>query len=237
MEFKADSLGEYVEFHLYLVRAENKHRLEHANVNEIIRHSDGKIVRIPVNPHKVKKSRAKKTGSRHFQIKQDGYYEIKLESRPFIFVKVENKAVVEVTQGEAVTNARLVESPAKKEPKIETKIETKRVDLGKKEGERSLYTGEFIRTGLKHGYMGDVVTILLKDVKDESGKIVTDHLWFNMTKGFAQADLQTGDIVEFRGRVEKYVKGYKGWRYDVDKPLEEDYKLSFPTKVRKVVKT
>jgi hypothetical protein len=83
--------------------------------------------------------------------------------------------------------------------------------------------------------MGDVVTVLLKDVKDESGNIVTDHLWFNMTKGFAQADLQACDIVEFRGRVEKYIKGYKGWRDDVyERPTEEDYKLSFPTKVRKV---
>jgi len=43
------------------------------------------------------------------------------------------------------------------------------------------------------------------------------------------------DIVEFRGRVEKYIKGYKGWRDDVyERPTEEDYKLSFPTKVRKV---
>lgn len=97
-----------------------------------------------------------------------------------------------------------------------------------------MYTGEFVRTGIKHGYMGDITTVLLIDVRDESSKMVTDHLWFNMTRGFAQANLQAGDIVEFRGRVEKYVKGYKGWRDDVCKPLEEDYKLSFPTKVRKV---
>lgn len=110
-----------------------------------------------------------------------------------------------------------------------------RCSLRAKEGVRSLYTGEFVRTGIKHGYMGYVVTVLLKDVRDESGKIVTDHLWFNMTKGFKQANLLAGDIVEFRGRVERYVKGYMGCRYDVCKLLEEDYKLSFPTKVRKVV--
>jgi hypothetical protein len=66
------------------------------------------------------------------------------------------------------------------------------------------------------------------------GNVVTEHLWFNMTKGFAVLGLQAGDTVEFRGKVEKYVKGYKGYRDDVDKPLEEDFKLSRPTKVRKI---
>jgi len=32
-----------------------------------------------------------------------------------------------------------------------------RHSLGAKEGVRSLCTGEFVRTGIKHGYMGDVV--------------------------------------------------------------------------------
>lgn len=106
--------------------------------------------------------------------------------------------------------------------------------LGANEGERSVYTGEFVRTGTKHGFKGDVKTVLLKDVKDETGQIVTDHLWFNMTKGFEQANLQPGDIVEFRGKVERYIKGYKGYREDIYKPLEDDYKLSRPTKVKKI---
>jgi hypothetical protein len=233
MEFKINSSGECVEFHLHLVRAKNKHRLELANINEITRQSDGKIIRRPIHPYEKTKSQSKKTGSHRFTIKQDGYYEIKLEKTPFIFVKVENKAVTEISEKEAIADARIVEPTA---PKQEPKIETKRLNLCKKEGKRSLYTGEFVRTGLKHGYMGDIVTVLLKDVRDESGRIVTDHLWFNMTKGFSQANLKAGDFVEFRGRVERYVKGYKGWRDDVyDGPIEEDYKLSFPTKVRKVV--
>lgn len=108
--------------------------------------------------------------------------------------------------------------------------------LGQNEGERSLYTGEFIRTGIKHGFKGDIVTVLLKDVKDENGQLVTDHLWFNMTKGFESVNLEPGDIVEFRGKVEKYVKGYKGFRDDVYKPLEADFKLSRPTKIRNLGK-
>jgi hypothetical protein len=110
-----------------------------------------------------------------------------------------------------------------------------RQKLGQKEGERDLYTGEFVRLGWKNGYKGMLRTVLLKDVKDSNGNIVTEHLWFNLTKGFEALDLQEGDIVEFRGRVEMYVKGYKGYRDDVyDKPLEEDWKLSRPTKVRKL---
>jgi hypothetical protein len=77
----------------------------------------------------------------------------------------------------------------------------------------------------------------LKDVKDENGQLVTDHLWFNMTKGFEEANLHPGDIVEFRGKVEKYIKGYQGRREDVfGKPIEADYKLSRPTKVRNLGK-
>lgn len=109
-----------------------------------------------------------------------------------------------------------------------------RTALGKNEGVRDIYTGEFVRTGVKKGYKGPLPTILLKDVRDIDGTIVTEHLWFNMTKGFASLCLQQGDIVEFRGKVERYIKGYKGYRDDVDKPLEEDFKLSRPTKVRKV---
>ena len=43
-------------------------------------------------------------------------------------------------------------------------------------------------------------------------KIVTDHLWFDLTKGFESADLLPGDVVEFCARVSIYEKGYKGYR-------------------------
>jgi hypothetical protein len=49
-----------------------------------------------------------------------------------------------------------------------------------------------------------------------------------------QLGLQENDVVRFWARVTKYIKGYKGQREDVDKPLEQDYRFSFPTKLRKV---
>lgn len=47
---------------------------------------------------------------------------------------------------------------------------------------RNIYTATFKRFGTKSGYMGLVETVLLTDIKDTEGNIITDHLWFNKTK-------------------------------------------------------
>lgn len=100
--------------------------------------------------------------------------------------------------------------------------------------ERHTFTAEFVRFGIKNGWKGDVPTVLFKDVK-LGDKVVCDHLWFTCGKQFDSLGLQIGDIVEFSARVASYVKGYMGHRDDVwDKEIEEDWKLSFPTKVRKI---
>lgn len=97
---------------------------------------------------------------------------------------------------------------------------------------RHTFSGIFIRIGLKSGYKELEETVLIKDVRDSSGRIVTDHLWFNLTKGFQAANLHEGDIVQFDARVAMYQKGYRGHRPDVYCPIEQDYKLSYPTKVK-----
>lgn len=102
------------------------------------------------------------------------------------------------------------------------------------EHERHTFTAEFVRFGIKNGWTGDVPTCLFKDVK-LGDKVVCDHIWFTCGKQFDSLALQTGDIVECSARVSSYMKGYMGYRDDVwDKPVEKDWKLSFPTKVRKV---
>lgn len=102
--------------------------------------------------------------------------------------------------------------------------------------DRHVFTAIFIRFGFRDGYKGPVKTILLQDVLLD-GKIVTDHLWFDLTKGFESADLLPGDVVEFCARVSIYEKGYKGYRNDVfDRPIEKDYRLSRPTKIKKIGK-
>ena len=100
---------------------------------------------------------------------------------------------------------------------------------------RGTFVGTFVRKGSKNGYKGPEPTLLLKDVKDLSGKYITDHLWFNYTKGFQKlGELKEGDVVQFDARSKAYEKGYKGYRIDVYCPIELDYKLSHPTKIKKV---
>lgn len=109
-----------------------------------------------------------------------------------------------------------------------------RENLMVKENERLKFTGVVERFGTKNGYMGEEPTILLLDVKDDEGNVVTEHLWFNLTKGFEKLNLLQGDKVQFVARVKEYTKGYRGYRDDVYKPIERDYKLSHPTKVIKL---
>ena len=101
---------------------------------------------------------------------------------------------------------------------------------------RHVFTATFVRFGFRNGYIGPVKTMLLQDVTLDS-KIVSDHLWFDLTKGFSGADLSPGDVVEFCARVSAYEKGYKGHKDDVlNRPIESDYRLSRPTKIKKIGK-
>lgn len=44
-----------------------------------------------------------------------------------------------------------------------------------------MFTATFVRFGFRNGYIGPVKTMLLQDVTLDS-KIVSDHLWFDLTK-------------------------------------------------------
>lgn len=118
-----------------------------------------------------------------------------------------------------------------------------RDNLQKINEKRTKFTGVFVRYGTKPRYHVTFCsgtqdpTILLRDIK-KSGKIITDHLWFNLTKQFnTLGKLHEGDVIEFYARVKQYVKGYKGRRDDdefeeQEHPIELDYKLSHPTKIK-----
>lgn len=98
--------------------------------------------------------------------------------------------------------------------------------------ERFTFIAIFKRTGIKNGYKGKLKTVLFENVrKYDTRELVTDHLWFNYTKGFHLANLHEGDEVQFDARVECYEKGYKGYRKDIYIPVSVDYKLSKPTHI------
>jgi YgiT-type zinc finger domain-containing protein len=114
------------------------------------------------------------------------------------------------------------------------------------DGERKTFTGMFVRFGRKHRFkpikVGDEwidydTTVLLRDIRDATGKIVTDHLWFNYTLGFARlGELSEGEEIRFNARVKPYLKGYVNHREWVDE-RRIDYKLSHPTKFARVGET
>lgn len=79
-------------------------------------------------------------------------------------------------------------------------------------------------------------TVLLIDIKDQSGKILCDHLWLTEGKQIKNLGLEIGDKIAFTARVTEYEKGYKGI-YDESNPIEVDYRLSFPTNFSKMTQS
>ena len=110
-----------------------------------------------------------------------------------------------------------------------------RKELQKIENVRGTFTGRFVRFGKKSGWNGTTeTTVLLEEIMNDKGEIVADHLWFNYTKGFSSIKLKPGGLIKFDARVTSYIKGYFGHRWDVSSYIEEDYKLSHPTKITAV---
>src|SRR6478736_2484049 len=110
-----------------------------------------------------------------------------------------------------------------------------RRELGKEEGKRKKFKAVFDRIGKKVNYKGySEETILLKNIIDiESHKVVADHVWFGYTQGFIRASISVGDSIEFEARVKEYRKGYINRNYRIDNS-EKDFKLSNPTKIKKL---
>jgi hypothetical protein len=92
------------------------------------------------------------------------------------------------------------------------------------------------RFGERTSYGYTKQTMLVIDVRRvRDNKRMTDHVWMIVGKTLERLQLTPGDIIEFDARVTPYKKGYRGRREDIDAPPPSiDYRLSFPTKVRKM---
>lgn len=108
-----------------------------------------------------------------------------------------------------------------------------RKELAKEEGNRKKFRAVFIRIGKKVNFKGYTEeTLLLKDVLDiETNKVVADHVWFSLTKGFEPVIRTEGTTIEFEARVKEYRKGYVNKIYKINSS-KTDYKLSHPTKIK-----
>ena len=106
-----------------------------------------------------------------------------------------------------------------------------REELKNYKGNRAMFTGTFIRTGVRRSRTRkgkSRETVLLRDVKDQNGKLVCDHIWFNHTDGFRKlGSLKRGDKIKFEAQSTIYIKGYQGRRFEVyDHPLKMGYQLT-----------
>lgn len=101
--------------------------------------------------------------------------------------------------------------------------------------ERHTFQANFGKYGYKRYHdltRGDLYspTMVVRNVEivddPEHPKMITDHLWLNLTKGFAQLGLlKEGDRLQFNGRVSEYSKGF----INKDK---KDYELTYPTQIK-----
>ena len=109
-----------------------------------------------------------------------------------------------------------------------------RKKLAEQEDIRAPFSGTFERYGAKFGWRGkEIRTVLLKNIKDIDGNVVSDHLWFTETKRFQSlGELSAGDTISFEARVAAYIKGYVCRDYDA---REVDFKLNYPTKMKKTL--
>jgi hypothetical protein len=63
--------------------------------------------------------------------------------------------------------------------------------LKEREGKRGRFSGTVKRLGSKPAYRGaPLPTLLLVDVRDEAGTLVTDHLWFTVRKQMMERNLK-----------------------------------------------
>jgi hypothetical protein len=110
-----------------------------------------------------------------------------------------------------------------------------RKELAAQAGVRKKFRAVFSRIGKKTNFKGySEDTILLKDVCEaDTNNLVTDHLWFRYTQSFEKIVLTEGTMLEFEARVKEYSKGYINKALG-KKKRSADYKLSHPTKIRKV---
>jgi hypothetical protein len=110
-----------------------------------------------------------------------------------------------------------------------------RKELRDRVGRRGRFSATLRRFGVRPG-PHPKQTALFVDVKDESGQIVTDHIWMIVGNQIRELALVPGDEIFFIARVTKYWKRNPEWQgYGDDAPQRvQDYRLSNPSKLQKL---
>lgn len=97
-------------------------------------------------------------------------------------------------------------------------------------GERTRFTATITRLGKKNNFKGPPAeTVLLTNIRNEDGTLLTDHLWFTIGKTLAIVFNNVGKNIAFDARITTYSKGHKG--LPILKVQTTDFKLSNPTNI------
>ena len=108
-----------------------------------------------------------------------------------------------------------------------------RKELAKREGQRGAFRATFQRKGHRTNRFGTMQTALFVDLRDESGAVVADHLWFIFGDRMRTLRLQPGDQVRFVATVAPYFKRAHDFDWnDGDVEFEKDYRLLYPSNMR-----
>ena len=82
-----------------------------------------------------------------------------------------------------------------------------RTKLGRiNDKEKHEYIGKIVRFGVQKDDRSKK-TVMLQDICDVKGNLITDHLWFPVDKRMEKAAVRRGDIISFQARVGCYTKG------------------------------
>lgn len=78
-------------------------------------------------------------------------------------------------------------------------------------GEKHTFTGVVTRIGSRRPYNGsrkNLSTMLLREVRNSKGELVSDHLWLDLVPPFVAVHPSYGAIIQFEGVVESYIRGF-----------------------------
>ncbi len=108
--------------------------------------------------------------------------------------------------------------------------------IKRRRGRIDVYTGVFVRKGLRRDASGLMIeTILLEMIRSRKGYVVCAHMWFDYTKGFRSlGPLETGDLISFHAKAGAYEKAYT--RVGEDSSITtgiRDYRLNNPTRIQR----
>ena len=76
-------------------------------------------------------------------------------------------------------------------------------------GKELVFIATFYDWGIRSG-LGWKETILLQNVRDQSGQELCSHMWLRETQRFECLHLRRGDVVAFCGKISPYTKGFAG---------------------------